>query len=124
MYGARSGDNYFTLQKPQHDPILQPTIEGLEARKPHIDEVIAELRQRIVGGSSAPASVVFTNRPPYDEPRRAETDRRSATQELGCSEEQQAPPARKRGGASSQKAATGPARIVVIPTAAIYRSLR
>lgn len=38
-----------------NDHIIQAAIEGLEARKQRIDEMIAELRQRTAGGTSAPA---------------------------------------------------------------------
>ena len=36
-----------------NDQIIQAAIDGLEGRKQRIDEVIAELRQRIGGGTSA-----------------------------------------------------------------------
>ena len=46
-----------------NDEIIQAAIEGLEAKKQRIDEVIAQIRERMNGGSSAstPASSAAKN---------------------------------------------------------------
>jgi len=41
-----------------NNQIIQAAIEGLEGRKKHIDEMIANLRQKMTGGTSAPTSAL------------------------------------------------------------------
>jgi hypothetical protein len=46
-----------------NNEILAAAIEGFEAQKTHIDEQIAELRQLMGGGSSAPAAALEDRTP-------------------------------------------------------------
>ena len=73
--------------------IIQAAIEGLEVKKQRIDEVIAELRERMNGSASASPSPVGTGRRTM---RIAEAQRKTWAAKR-ASEGQTAPSAAKRG---------------------------